>query len=84
MIDTNKILTENGLTETELIFKTKLKRLRQSQPDHPTLQQTADRIGMKYGKYRLLESYTPVNVKFETIELIAQYYNIPPYELFKL
>lgn len=82
--DINTILKEKGLTETELIFKTKVKSLRENSPGKPTLVETANAIGIKYGTYRLIESYTPHNIKFSLLEQIANYYNIPVSELFKL
>ena len=82
--EVDAILKETGLTETELIFKNNVKRLRKESPGSPTLVETAEALGIKYGKYRLIESFTPVNVKFETMERIAKYYNIPVADLFKL
>lgn len=78
----DSILSSNGLTETELIFKENVKKLRKRSGF--TITQTAIALGLKYGKYRLIESLTPVNVKFETIERIAKYYGIPVSDLFKL
>ena len=80
--DIDSILKENGLTETELIFKENVKKLRLQSGTN--LVDTAAALGMKYGKYRLIESLTPLNVKFETMEQIARYYNIPVSDLFKL
>ena len=80
----NSILKDTGLTETELIFKTNVKNLRLNYPGSPTLMQMADSIGLKYGTYRLIESYTPVNVKFETMEKIANFHQIPVSKLFIL
>ena len=76
------ILKQNGLTETELIFKENVKRLRLG--TNKTIVETANALGLKYGKYRLIESLTPVNVKFKTMERIANYYHIPVSDLFKL
>jgi len=76
------ILKESGLTVTELIFKENVKRLRLKTGE--TIYNTATAIGMKYGKYRLIESLTPINVKFETMEQIANYYGVPVSDLFKL
>lgn len=76
------ILKEYGLSETELIFKTNVKRLRESQADPPTLVKMAEHLGMTYGTYRLIESLSPVNVKFSTMERIAKYYGISVSKLF--
>jgi len=80
----DSILKETGLTETELIFKSNVKQLRKNAPGQPTIKAFADSIGLTYGTYRLIESFTPVNVKFETMERIAKYHNISVSELFKL
>lgn len=77
-----QILKKNGLTETEIIFKENVRQLRLK--DGKTIVETANLLGLKYGKYRLIESLTPVNVKFETIELIAKHYNIQVSDLFKI
>lgn len=78
------ILKDTGLTETELIFKTNVKRLRLNYPGAPTIVEMAKSLGLKYGTYRLIESFTPVNVKFETMEKIANYHHIPVSDLFKI
>lgn len=77
-----KLLRENGLTETELIFKENVRRLRKKKGD--TIMTAATAMGLKYGKYRLIESLTPVNVKFETMEVIANYYKVSVSDLFKI
>lgn len=82
--DIDKLLKENGLCEAELIFKSNVKRLRLAAPGKPTMVEAAAQIGIKYGTYRLIESYTPVNVKFETMEKIADFYNVSIAELFKI
>lgn len=84
MDEIDSILRENGLTETELIFKSKVKRLRKNYPGSPTISKMAEIIGLKYGVYRLIESLTPINVKFETMEKIARTHGIPVSDLFKL
>lgn len=76
-----QILRENGLTITELIFKENVRKLRQQSGE--TIISTANKLGIKYGKYRLIESYSPINVKFETMERIANYYNIKVADLFR-
>lgn len=84
-INIDEILIENGLTETELIFKSRVKELRLQSPGKPTISETASAIGIKYGTYRMIESMTtPVNVKFMTMEKIAKYYKIPVSHLFQL
>ena len=80
----DSILKDTGLTETELIFKTNVKKLRLNYPGSPTLMQMSDALGLKYGTYRLIESYTPINVKFETMEKIANFHQIPVSKLFTL
>lgn len=82
--DVDKILQENGLTETELIFKTNVKKLRLQSKEQLTISETAQALGIKYGKYRLIESYTPINVKFETMERIAKYYQVEVKDLFSI
>lgn len=82
MDEIEKILKETGLCETELIFKHNIKQLRRMKKK--TIMQAATEMGLKYGKYRLMESLTPLNVKFETFELIAKYYNVSVSDLFKL
>lgn len=77
-----QILKENGLTETELIFKENVRKLRKK--SGKTIMEAAMAMGLKYGKYRLIESLTPVNVKFETMETIANYYKISVSDLFKI
>ena len=77
-----QILKDNGLTETELIFKENVRQLRLKTGD--TITEAAKKMGIKYGKYRLIESLTPVNVKFETMEIIAHYYKISVSDLFKI
>lgn len=80
--DIDSILKDNGLTETELIFKDNVKKLRLG--TGLTIEDTAAAMGLKYGKYRLIESLTPVNVKFETMEIIAKYHGVPVSDLFRL
>ncbi len=77
------ILKEHGLTETELIFKSNVKKLRESLPVKPTLVEMANYLGLSYGTYRLIESLSPVNVKFETMERIAKFHGIPVSKLFE-
>lgn len=78
------ILKETGLSETELIFKSNVKKLRKNYPGSPSIMDMSKALGINYGTYRLIESYTPINVKFETMEKIARFYNIPVKELFSL
>lgn len=80
--EVEQILKKNGLTETEIIFKENVRQLRLK--EGKTIMETANLLGLKYGKYRLIESLTPVNVKFETMERIAKCYNIPVCDLFKI
>lgn len=77
-----QILKENGITETELIFKENVRKLRKK--SGKTIMEAATAMGLKYGKYRLIESFTPINVKFETMETIANYYKISVSDLFKI
>ena len=79
-----KILKDNGLSEAELIFKSNVKKLRVAAPGSPSMVDTAQAIGINYGTYRLIESLTPVNVKFETMDKIAHYYNVSVDVLFKI
>ncbi len=80
----DEILKDTGLTETELIFKTNVKNLRLKYPGSPTIAEMATALGLKYGTYRLIEIFTPVNVKFETMEKIAKYHKISVSYLFKI
>ena len=80
--DSERILTDTGLTETELIFKENVRKLRKK--TGRTIVETAEDLGLKYGKDCLIESMTPVNVKFETMERISNHYGIPVSDLFKL
>ena len=82
--DGDFILKQNGLTVTELIFKTNVKKLRKCYPGSPTITEMAEIIGLKYGTYRVIESLTPNNVKFETMEKIARTHSIPVSDLFKI
>lgn len=86
-MDANEIeelLQEYNLTETELIFKNNIKRLRANYPGAPTMVEVAKNIGINYGKYRLMESMTPLNVSFKTMEQIAKYYGVTVESLFHI